>query len=47
MGNLVVLPYKGESVYYFERDKFDNHFFAHHGGLTRDEMEIPLLVTAL
>lgn len=47
VGNLVVLPYKGESVYYFERDKFDNHFFAHHGGLTRDEMEIPLLVTAL
>ena len=47
VGNLVVLPFKGESVYYFERDKFDNHFLGHHGGLTRDEMEIPFIACPL
>ncbi len=44
VANLVVLPYAGESVYYFERGKFDNHYYGHHGGPTREEMEIPLLM---
>jgi hypothetical protein len=43
VGNLVVLPFKGESVFFHERNKFDNHFYGHHGGLTREEMEIPFL----
>jgi hypothetical protein len=47
VGNLVVLPFKGESVYYYERDCFENRFFGHHGGLTREEMEIPLLACVL
>jgi predicted AlkP superfamily pyrophosphatase or phosphodiesterase len=44
VGNLVVLPFKGESVYYYEREKFENRYYGHHGGLTREEMEIPLLM---
>ncbi|BCX05611.1 MAG: phosphodiesterase [Candidatus Roseilinea sp.] len=47
VGNLVVLPFKGESVYYYEREKFENRYYGHHGGLTREEMEIPLLMCAL
>lgn len=47
VGNLVVLPFKGQSVYYYEREKFENRYFGHHGGLTREEMEIPLLVCEL
>jgi hypothetical protein len=47
VGNLVVLPFKGESAYFYERDFFENRFFGHHGGLTREEMEIPLLACVL
>ncbi len=47
VGNLVVLPFKGESAYYYERDFFENRFHGHHGGLTREEMEIPLLACVL
>lgn len=47
VGNLVVLPFKGESVFYYERDVFENHFYGHHGGPTREEMEIPLLTCVL
>ena len=47
VGNLVILPYKGESVYWYERGKFEQTFYGHHGGLTREEMEIPLLVCDL
>lgn len=42
VGNLVILPYAGESVYWYEQDRFEQKFFGHHGGLTRAEMEIPL-----
>lgn len=44
VGNLVILPFKGESVYWYQRGKFAQKYFGHHGGLTREEMEIPLLV---
>jgi hypothetical protein len=47
VGNLVALPFKGETVFFHDRGKFDNHFHGHHGGLTREEMEIPLLVCEL
>ena len=43
-GNLVILPYRGESVWWFEKDKFEQKFRGHHGGLTKQEMEIPLLM---
>jgi hypothetical protein len=42
-GNLVILPYRGESVWWFEKDRFEQNFYGHHGGLTMEEMEIPLI----
>ncbi len=44
IGDLVILPYAGETVWWYERDKFEMFFYGHHGGLTKEEMEIPLLV---
>ena len=43
VGNLVVLPYRGEAVWWYEKDRFEQKYFGHHGGLTPQEMEIPLL----
>ncbi len=42
-GDLVILPYRGESVWWYEKDRFEQKFFGHHGGLTKEEMEIPLI----
>ena len=39
VGNLVILPYKGEAVWWFEKNRFQQNFYAAHGGLTREEME--------
>ena len=39
VGNLVILPYLGESVWWFEKHRFEQHFFAAHGGLTPPEIE--------
>jgi predicted AlkP superfamily pyrophosphatase or phosphodiesterase len=44
VGNVVILPYKHETVWWYEEGKFAMHFFGHHGGLTPEEMEIPLLL---
>ena len=38
-GNLVVLPYRYESVWWYEKGKFEMRFYGHHGGLTPQEME--------
>jgi hypothetical protein len=43
VGNLVILPYRGQSVWWFEKDKFEQRFRGHHGGLTKEELEIPLI----
>jgi hypothetical protein len=43
-GDLVILPYRGESVWWYEKDKFGQRYYGHHGGLTPQEMEIPLLL---
>lgn len=43
LGNLVVLPYEGESVWWYEKDRFEIDLLGHHGGLTPQEMEIPFL----
>ena len=43
-GNLVILPYRGESVWWFVKDDFEQRFYGHHGGLTKEEMEIPLIM---
>jgi hypothetical protein len=39
VGNLVILPYAYESVWWYEKDKFEMRFRGHHGGLTPQEME--------
>ena len=39
VGNLVILSYRYESVWWYEKDKFEQKFFGHHGGLTPQEME--------
>lgn len=41
-GNLVILPYRYESVWWYEKDKFEMQFLGHHGGLTPQEMETVL-----
>lgn len=42
VGNLVILPYRYESVWWYEKDRFDMKFYGHHGGLTPQEMETVL-----
>jgi predicted AlkP superfamily pyrophosphatase or phosphodiesterase len=41
-GNLVILPYRYESVWWYQKDKFEMRFYGHHGGLTPQEMETVL-----
>ncbi len=43
VGNLVILPYPYQSVWWYEKDRFEQKFYGHHGGLTPQEMEIPLV----
>ncbi len=43
-GDLVILPFRGESVWWYEKDKFEQKYYGHHGGLTKQEMEIPLVM---
>lgn len=45
-GNLVILPYRGETVWWYEKERFEQQFYGHHGGLTPQEIEIPLLLAA-
>ena len=47
VGNLVILSYLHESVWWYEKDKFEMNYYGHHGGLTPQEMEIPLIICDL
>jgi predicted AlkP superfamily pyrophosphatase or phosphodiesterase len=40
--NLIILPYRYESVWWYVKDKFEMKFYGHHGGLTPQEMETVL-----
>lgn len=42
VGNLVILPYGHETVWWYEKGKYEQKFYGHHGGLTPQEMEIPV-----
>lgn len=44
IGNLVILPHAYESVWWYEEGKFDMLLHGHHGGLTAQETEIPLML---
>ncbi|MFI5333861.1 MAG: alkaline phosphatase family protein [Chlamydiales bacterium] len=39
VGNLVILPYINEAIWWYEKGHFEQRFLGAHGGLTRDEME--------
>jgi len=47
VGNLVILPYPHETVWWLENGRFAMHFQGHHGNLTPEEVEIPLLLLPL
>jgi len=47
IGDVVVLPRPGESVWWREPGRFDMRFRGHHGGLSPDEMLIPLAALPL
>jgi predicted AlkP superfamily pyrophosphatase or phosphodiesterase len=44
VGNVVILPYANETVWWYEEGVFEMRFLGHHGGLISQEMEIPLMV---
>jgi hypothetical protein len=43
LADIVVLPRYGEAVYWHEPGRFEQHLHGQHGGLSPEEMEIPLL----
>jgi hypothetical protein len=43
VGNLVILSHRYESVWWYEKDKVERRYHGDHGGLTPQEMEIPLI----
>jgi hypothetical protein len=43
VGNLVILPYQHETVWWYEAGRFEQKFYGSHGGLSRAEMETLLL----
>jgi predicted AlkP superfamily pyrophosphatase or phosphodiesterase len=47
VGNLVILCYNNESVWWYEKDKFEIKYYGHHGGLTPEEVETMLLCFTL
>jgi hypothetical protein len=47
MGNLVVLPYAGQGVFWYEKGRFAMRHRGSHGGLTPDEMETGAYLLAL
>lgn len=47
VGNLVILPYAGESVWWYEKNRYKQNFYGAHGGLTPEEMESMFLYLTL
>ena len=47
VGNLVILSKRYEATWWYVRDRFDQRYYGHHGGLTPQEMEIGLFTCAI
>ncbi|HMA78871.1 MAG TPA: alkaline phosphatase family protein, partial [Candidatus Paceibacterota bacterium] len=47
IGNICVLPYKNDSVFWWEEGRFEQNFYGHHGGLTPAEMDSMFLALEL
>ena len=47
LGNICILPYKHDSVFWWEEGRFEQNFYGHHGGLTPEEMDTILLALPL
>jgi hypothetical protein len=47
VGDIVLLPYAPYSIWWYEKDVFENDYNGHHGGLTEDELLTPLLFLPL
>ncbi len=45
-GDLIVLPYDKGTVWWYEQGRFEHTFYGHHGGLTSEEMKIPVMLLA-
>ncbi len=43
VGDLVILPTAHKCVWWYEKGRYEQRFYGHHGGLSADEMEIPLI----
>ena len=43
LAEVVVLPRPGEAAWWLEPGRFEQEFYGQHGGLSPDEVEIPLL----
>jgi hypothetical protein len=39
----VILPHDRQSVYWYQKGRYGQDFYGHHGGLVPAEMDIPLL----
>lgn len=47
VGNLVALSYEEEGIWWYEKHRFEQHFYGAHGGLTSSELETPFLFLPL
>ncbi len=43
IGDIVITPYKGYTVWFYDEKIERPKFLGHHGGLTKEEMEIPFI----
>lgn len=46
VGNLLILPHAGQTVWWYEEGRYGMRYRGMHGGLSRAEMEIPLCLYA-
>jgi len=46
VGNLLILPHAGQTVWWYEEGRYGMRYHGMHGGLSREEMEIPVCLYA-